>query len=74
MMDGFLRNVNEGYDDVMKQVKENERKGINTNTKEMVGEKRKPGASSIAGTLQDRGVITSGKPGACKKRIKSMRH
>ena len=28
MMDGVLRNLNKGYDDVMKQVKENERKGI----------------------------------------------
>ena len=45
---------------------ENERKGINTNTKEMPGDKREPGASSLAGALQDSGVILSGKPGARK--------
>ena len=74
MMDEFLRNLNKGYDKVVKQVKENEKQGINTNTNEMVGEKRKPGASSAAGTTQDSGVITSGKPGARKKRIKSLGH
>jgi len=74
MMDEFLRNLNKGYDKVVKQVKENEEQGINTNTKEMAGEKRKPGASSVAGTVQDSGVITSGKPGARKKRIKSLGH
>ena len=73
-MDGLLRNLNKGYDDVIKQVKENERKGINTNTKEMTGDKRKAGASGIAGALQDSGVVSSGKPGARKKRIKSMGH
>ena len=51
MMDGFLGNLNKGYDDVIKQVNANERKGINTNTKGTSGDKHKPGASTIAGAL-----------------------
>ena len=74
MMGGLLRNPNKGYDDVIRQVKDIESKGINTNTKETSGDKRNLGTSSIAGALQDSGVSSSGKPGAHRKKIESMGH
>ena len=74
MMDGFLRTVNKGYGEVIKQLKDPKSRGVNTNKKETQGDKRKPSASSIPRALQVSRINASGKPGGRKKRIKSMSH
>ena len=66
MMDGFLRCVNEGYNGVIKQLKDKGKRCIGSDDGNNTVSVKEPGS------LQDSGATTTGKLGPQKKRIMSL--